>query len=205
MDRFPMLTTYKTLLNGVAILIVVLGLFVAIDTARVRVWGETRFEFDTFLLTFIPFGIGAFILAVTAELVTLFLTIEERLYQIQYNTTPRPSQTDSQTASLGPGSSAPQTAQPTDISRETAPPAVSQATGPKVRATVTAEDRTVVYQRPNKMSPPHRILVFGEDVTLVARTADCAWLKVDASYEGWIYSADLRLHGDFYDLPIVSE
>lgn len=72
MDRFPMLTTYKTLLNGVAILTLVAGLFIAIDGARETDWGRTEFQFGVFLLTFIPFGIGAFMLAVSAELITLF-------------------------------------------------------------------------------------------------------------------------------------
>lgn len=206
-----MLTTYKTLLNGVAILTLVAGLFIAIDGARETDWGRTEFQFGVFLLTFIPFGIGAFMLAVSAELITLFLTIEDRLYQIQYNTTPNlqsdttPSQSAPQTASQPAFSES--TAQPNvtaDASRETVFPAISPTTARKVRATVAAPDRTLVRQRPNKLAPAYRIAVFGEDVTLVARTDDCAWVKIDASYDGWINSADLTLHGDVYDLPVVS-
>ncbi|NLE52697.1 MAG: hypothetical protein GX613_14970 [Chloroflexi bacterium] len=204
MDRFPMLTTYKALLNGVAILTLAAGLFVAIDAARETVWGETEFQFGVFLLTFIPFGIGAFMLAVSAELITLFLTIEDRLYEIQNNTSPKRSAP--QTASRpAPSKSATQTNATAGASEETVYPAASRTAARKVLATVTASDRTLVHQRPNKMAPPHRIAVFGEDVTLVARTEDCAWMKIEASYNGWIAAAALTLHGDVYDLPVVSE
>jgi len=210
MDRFPVLMTYKALLNGIAILLLVAGLFIAIDAARETVWGETEFQFGVFLLTFIPFGIGAFMLAVSAELIQLFLAIEDRLCQIQYNTTPRQSApvNETRTAALGAKRSAPSTAQPNAIasaSGETAHPAVSQATARKVLATVTASDRTLIRKRPNELAPPHRIAVFGEDLHLVARTEDCAWVKVDASYDGWIDSSQLTLHGDIYDLLVVSE
>lgn len=211
MDRFPMLTTYKALLTGGAILLVVAGLFMALDAARTPVGfrGETKFEFGVFLLTFIPIGIGAFMLAVSAELISLFLTIENRLYEIQLNTSERkPPPFRASGDRYSEQRSIPSPAQPVvlsnaSLSAERA--TVSQSGSHKVLATVTTSNRTLVYQRPNKLAPPHRIAAFGEDVTLVARTDDCTWVKIDASYDGWINSADLTLHGDVYDLPVVTQ
>lgn len=213
MKRFPLLNTYKVLLYVVAVLVPVAGLLVSLGTASVtiREYGleyriERDFRFEVFLTTFIPFIIGAFFLAVSAEVIGLFLTIEERLYQIQHNTTPSQStpQTGSQKGYSDAGISALPTVQPPNISRATVPPADSQAATHKIRATVTAPERALIRPRPNEMAPANRMARSGRDVMLVGRTADGAWVKIDASFDGWINSADLAIQGNIYDLPVVS-
>ena len=50
MNRFPLLTTYYTLLIILAVLVLLGGIVVALDTATTVTWrGETEFKFGTFL------------------------------------------------------------------------------------------------------------------------------------------------------------
>jgi len=207
MKRFPLLNSYKVLLYVVAVLVLVVGFLISLGNASMSVWGETGFQFGEFLVTFIPFILGAFFLAVSAEVIGLFLTIEERLYQIQLNTTPSQStpQTGFQRGYWDVGISAPPTGQPPNMSGATAYPADSQATTHKIRATVTAPERALIRQQPNEMAPANRMARSGRDVMLVGRTADGAWVKIDAPFDAWINSADLAIQGKIYDLPVVSQ
>lgn len=84
MNRFPLLTTYYTLLIILAVLVLLGGIWVANDAATTETWrGETEFKFGTFLGTFLGFGAVAFGLAVSAEVIRLFLAMEDHLYEMR--------------------------------------------------------------------------------------------------------------------------
>ncbi len=96
MDRFPMLTTYRGILQILAILVILIGFFASISFAqeaaddewnsRTREYDE-GFSFSAFIGSAVVFAGIALSLLVTAEFIQLALTIEDHLYKIQSEST----------------------------------------------------------------------------------------------------------------------
>lgn len=82
--RFPLLDTYRKILQWLSGLIVVVGFFGAIALANETqpITGESEFRLSVFLTIFIPaltFAIGTL---VTTEFIKLSLFVENHLYEI---------------------------------------------------------------------------------------------------------------------------
>lgn len=84
MERFSLLMWCGILLTSLAVLVLLGGILAALGTATTVTWrGETEFKFGTFLGTFLACGAVAFGLAVSAEVIRLFLAIEEHLCEMR--------------------------------------------------------------------------------------------------------------------------
>ncbi|NLX09665.1 MAG: hypothetical protein GXY36_08420 [Chloroflexi bacterium] len=84
MSRFPLLNTYRILLQIVAGFVVIAGFLSALDNANREVgWGRTEFELGIFLVQLIGVALTAFFLLVLAELIQLGLVLEDHLYHMR--------------------------------------------------------------------------------------------------------------------------
>ncbi len=204
MNRFPLLTTYYTLLIILAVLVLLGGIWVANDAATTETWrGETEFKFGTFLGTFLGFGAVAFGLAVSAEVIGLFLTMEEHLYEMRASLSRLP---DSARQSMP---TAPQT--PAQQPQTTAiyTPTKIGVTGPEaksavLRATVKPERVFIVGTPGARMDRANVKAVAKQNqvLNLIGRTDDCRWVRIEREFEAWVDAANLSIEGDISTLPV---
>lgn len=190
MNRFPLLTMYYSLLIILAILVLVGGLFVAYGMAQTETrLGETEFKFGTFLGVFLGFGVVAFGLALSAEIIRLFLAMEDHLYKMR-----------SQLSGL--------------LGQEPAEQRQTTITEyVRTSAETTAAYPTVVLRgivRPERVRlivVPGGWLVIttatrNQVLSLIGRTDDCKWVQVEHKSEAWVETSDLSIEGDVSTLPV---
>lgn len=200
MNRFPLLTTYYTLLIILAVLVLLGGIVVALDTATTETWrGETEFKFGTFLGTFLGFGAVAFGLAVSAEVIRLFLAMEEHLYEMRSSLSRLPDPAQQSTPA------APQTpAQQPQITAIYTPTKISVA-GPEARSVVlratVKPERTLVVGTPG-VRMARAIATQNQVLKLIGRTQDQKWVQVEHKFEAWVEASDLSIEGDVSTLPV---
>jgi uncharacterized protein YraI len=92
----------------------------------------------------------------------------------------------------------------TPVATATAPPTVT--TLPETTSTPTEEETGVlVYGTPSDTAVPIVIIFPGQEVVILGRTADSAWLKIRLPYdlEGWVKADSVRLNVDLDLLPVV--
>ena len=101
MNRFPLLTLYRRVLQVIAVLVILAGFFISYDASSYKDrWGENEFSFMSFIVLFgfsLVIGVSLF---GTAGLIQLGQVMEEHLYVIRENTRP----VDHARSSPAPGS-----------------------------------------------------------------------------------------------------
>lgn len=209
-NRFPMLSTYATILNVFGVLVLIFGLLGAFVLANVSTGfgGQTRFDWGIFLgagIAVLGYALGLF---VVAELLRLAMSVEDHLHTMRIN-----SENWKTTANQ---SSPVPTSREKSITHSPVPPAKPRQA--KLAETTARESR---HQQPvNTITMPVKlderkwvytkglasaIVDPDQNLEAVGRNEAGNWLQIrrDGSVIGWIEVKSVKLEGDVNELPIV--
>lgn len=208
MSKFPLLTNYRTIAILLAVITVVVGVIAAISTATISIdYGQrTRFELGTFVFVLFPFLVGAFVLAVLAEMISLALHMEDHLDVLRSfqekdrNITRRDSFAD--LAFSGP---------PTVKARhETDTSESFYRIAQENHAGVTLKAAVIRYQTIALQTPGQENMIFrgaikqGTELSLYGRTSDGDWVEIEGTGRSWVEAVHLQIEGDVMTLPIIA-
>jgi|SRR5664279_586610 len=198
MSKFPLLDTYRTLAVILAVIVVIAGFFAALSAATAF---EQAFNVGTFIVAWLPFLGGAFSLGVFAELIQLFLNIEDHLEHIKIASErqgvqlTRALENTAATSSSRPTSSGGSTS--STQTRASSQPAI------EIFARVQAKATTSVCTKPETAFASGQ-LNSGQTITVYGRNSDSTWLSIGRTGKLWIDAADVQVvEGDVGRLPIV--
>jgi len=206
MSKFPMLANYRIVAIILAVIAVIFGVISAISTATISIdYGQrTRFDLGTFLVVLFPFLIGAFFLAVVAELILLALRIEDHLDVMR--SLQEKDRNITRARDQNPDEWIPPTVKARheiDTPESFYRIAQENDQGVTLKATVIRY-QTVAMQTPNQESLIFRgAIKKGTELTLFGRTPDSSWVEVEGSGRSWVEAAHLQIQGDVMTLPII--
>lgn len=199
MNRFPMLSTYAGLLQLLAAAIILIG---GVGSILVADNSESGFDVVRLAVGLVATGLSALPLLALAEIIGLFLTMEDHLLHIR-EALSNVSLNSAPASHMGtgrvPGHSV---SPPVPLATPSTPNPVARVAG--LTAVVNTE------WTPIRNSPIERVLaagelLFGVTVTLIGRTEDSQWAQVqnEGPKPRWVRVADLLIDGDIRTLPIT--
>jgi hypothetical protein len=208
MFRFPLLNSYRSLLQVAAGLLALGGFFYAIEAANTNYYGKSSFNFGVFIIVFGAALISTLSLLVTAELINLGLSIEDHLFDIRKNIksiastvdtkVPQPAKTS--TPVPPPLQTLVDEAQPAKISDQ---PKLSHEHSLKATVTPAKGGRAMLKKTPMN-AQPWAMVGAGQLITLAGRNAEATWAAVkrqDDIY--WIDVLEIEIDGDILSLPVI--
>lgn len=204
MSKFPLLSTYRLLAFLLAVILAGIG-FVLLFV-RTSFQGSVVGGLDWALL----FWIWALGIGVVAELILLFLKIEDHLDHIKQDINQNKSNTDELIQILLDVADnleddfkrvkrdTSQNKLRQNVPSEKAPLSIDDVT---LKGTVKQD--TFVRKSSERHTDSDRKLTRGTDITLYGRIPNGTWVEIDGDGKSWVRVADLLIDGDVTSLPVV--
>jgi hypothetical protein len=211
MNKFPILNFYQNALNILGVIVLVGGFLIALTTSSSLGRSFGGGGLIVFVSAYLPFLISAIGLGITAEIIKLFLRIEDHLDQMQRMqrqllATRPPMYSE---AAKSPSRSIEQPlSQKADNFIRTDTYKAKQASKVLENSDIWLEaivipERTMIRARPNTKYGVRGAAMRGQVVRLLGRNADNTWAVMDKEASMWINVSELSVRGNLEALPII--